>query len=249
MFEGPSKRNLDRYGKNKPYCAINKDDIVGIVPNGSTILTYSRFPKDLTSQLYQLASPDTKTVADTDMMLVKKDKDVKILYDGRYCAVSGFIFGIYDGKYSVLANKRGKGTPDYQGYWNCPCGYLEKYENSKEGIAREILEECHFHIDLDKLKVIYTETDPKECNNGNVTVRHMAFVGNDTYKFDWENHGGEKDEVDSVKWIPVDEIDDYEWAFNHKATIKKLIPSKLKIRLIEFYYNYIEPFTEIGLIV
>lgn len=164
--------------------------------------------------------------------------DPKILYDARICAVSGFVFAVVNGKYSVLANKRGEGTPDYQGYWNCPCGYLERYETSKEGIAREIWEECGYRIDMDKLKVVFTETDPRYCNNGNVTIRHTAFIGAafqfDTFKV---GEGGEENEVDNVKWIPVDEIDQYLWAFNHYNTIKKYAPKKWKRRLIELFYK------------
>lgn len=164
--------------------------------------------------------------------------DPKILYDGRFCAVSGFIFAVVNGKYSVLANKRGEGTPDYQGFWNCPCGYLERFENSKEGIAREIYEECGYRIDLDKLRIKYVETEPEKCNNGNVTIRHIAFIGKE-YQFDTfkVGEGGEDNEVDNVRWIPVDDIDCFEWAFNHYETIKKYMPKKWKRRLIEFIYK------------
>lgn len=162
----------------------------------------------------------------------------KILYDGRFCAVSGFIFAVVNGKYSVLANKRGEGTPDFQGYWNCPCGYLEKFETSQEGLAREIWEECGFRIDIDKIKVAYVETDPRYCNNGNVTIRHTAFIGGqfqfDTFKV---GEGGEENEVENVKWIPVEEIDQYAWAFNHYTTIKKYMPKKWKRRILEFLYR------------
>ena len=49
----------------------------------------------------------------------------KTVFSGRFCAVSGFIYAIVNGKYSILANLRGSGTPDYQGCWNAPCGFLE----------------------------------------------------------------------------------------------------------------------------
>ena len=38
----------------------------------------------------------------------------KTVFSGRFCAVSGFIYAIVDGKYSILVNLRGPGTPDYQ---------------------------------------------------------------------------------------------------------------------------------------
>ena len=130
----------------------------------------------------------------------------KTVFSGRFCAVSGFVYAIVDGKYSILANLRGPGTPDYQGCWNAVCGFLERYENSKEGIAREMLEECGFQIDTDDLKIVHVETEPEECNNGNVTIRHTAFLGKIIPHY-VKKEGGEENEVESVKWIPVDEFD------------------------------------------
>ena len=160
----------------------------------------------------------------------------KTVFSGRFCAVSGFVYAIVDGKYSILANLRGPGTPDYQGCWNAVCGFLERYENSKEGIAREMLEECGFQIDTDDLKIVHVETEPEECNNGNVTIRHTAFLGKIIPHY-VKKEGGEENEVDSVKWIPVDEFDNYKWAFNHAKTTKLYAPGKIKRWLIEFWYN------------
>lgn len=39
----------------------------------------------------------------------------KTLWSGRYCAVSAFIFCKFPDGWKVLANQRGKGTPDFQG--------------------------------------------------------------------------------------------------------------------------------------
>ena len=47
----------------------------------------------------------------------------KTLWSGRYCAVAAFVFCKIFGTWCVLANKRGSGTPNYQGYWNCSCGF------------------------------------------------------------------------------------------------------------------------------
>lgn len=167
----------------------------------------------------------------------------KTVFSGRFCAVSGFIFSIVNGKYSVLANLRGEGTPDYQNHWNCVCGFLECYETSKEGIAREILEECGFQIDLNDLNVIHIETDPKECNNGNVTIRHTAFLGKIIPHY-VTKEGGEINEVDDVKWISIDDIDNYKWAFNHRKTIELYAPKKWKRKLIEFYYKWFKGYNK-----
>lgn len=203
--------------------------MIFIGPNKENLEKYGKnFP-------YKAWLPDQVMVNENDYTCVGKPKTV---FSGRFCAVSGFVYAIVDGKYSILANLRGPGTPDYQGCWNAVCGFLERYETSKEGIAREMLEECGFQIDLDDLKVVHVETEPEECNNGNVTIRHTAFLGKIIPHY-VEKEGGEENEVDSVKWIPIDDIDDYKWAFNHRKTVELYAPKKWKRKLIEFIYKFI----------
>ena len=86
------------------------------------------------------------------------------------------------------------------------------------------------------MKIIHVETDPAECNNGNVTIRHRAFLGKIIPHY-VKREGGEENEVDSIKWIPLDDIDNYKWAFNHRITVEKYAPKKWKRKLIEFVYN------------
>lgn len=178
-----------------------------------------------------------------DNFIVPKNKTIT-LYDGRYCAVAGFIYAMVNGKYSVLANRRGSGTPDFQGYWNCPCGFLERNENSQQGIARETREECVENISPDKFKVVFVQTEPSECNNGNVTIHHTVFLGK-KYQYvlgpnldDWDDgRGGEKNEVQDIKWIPVDQVDEYNWAFGHNKTILKYAAPKWKRIWYKIYYS------------
>jgi len=211
IFTGPNKENLEKYGRNFPWKAWLPNMIEDITPNENSPVTYKCYGQP------------------------------KTVFSGRFVAVSGFIYAIVNGKYSILANLRGEGTPDYQNHWNAVCGFLERYENSKEGIAREILEECGFQIDLDDLKVVHVETEPEECNNGNVTIRHTAFLGNIIPKY-VKKEGGEENEVDNVDWIPIDDIDNYKWAFNHRKTIELYAPKKWKRRLIEIFYKYCKNF-------
>ena len=211
IFTGPNKENLEKYGKNFPYKAW--------LPENVNEIPFSDKADGANGENKWVCCGKPKTV-----------------FSGRFCAVSGFVYAIVDGKYSILANLRGPGTPDYQGCWNAVCGFLERYENSKEGIAREMLEECGFQIDTDDLKIVHVETDPAECNNGNVTIRHTAFLGKIIPHY-VTKEGGEENEVDSVKWIPVDEFDNYKWAFNHAKTTKLYAPKKWKRWLIEFWYN------------
>jgi 8-oxo-dGTP pyrophosphatase MutT (NUDIX family) len=73
----------------------------------------------------------------------------KTLWSGRYCAVAAFAFCKIKGEWCVLANQRGEGTPDFQGYWNCPCGFLDM-EKAEEACSREAFEETGVKIDPSK---------------------------------------------------------------------------------------------------
>lgn len=148
----------------------------------------------------------------------------KTLWSGRYCAVSAFIFCKFPDGWKVLANQRGKGTPDFQGMWNCPCGYLEPDESSTQGCAREAYEETGVKIHPMYFQPCHVETEPENCNHGNVTIRHYAilYYGKDNVSVSKEavmSGGGEEDEVETIGWIDIKDLDKYEWAFDHRDTI------------------------------
>ena len=156
------------------------------------------------------------------------------LWSGRYVAVCGIVTYLNDnGELMFLVNKRGEGTPDFQGCWNLTCGFLEADESGEQGCAREIFEECGIRIkNISRFKLCSVETDPEKCNNGNVTIRYMLHI---TDKNDYDNiiddskfHtlntlGGEENEVADVMWVNEKDIDKYDWAFNHYEIIQEHI--------------------------
>jgi ADP-ribose pyrophosphatase YjhB (NUDIX family) len=146
----------------------------------------------------------------------------KTLWSGRYCAVAAFVFRVMHGEWSVLANLRGSGTPDYQGCWNAVCGFLEANETAQQCCSREIFEETGYIIDPEKFLQVYTQTNPETSNNGNVTLRHIAIIFEDEEVDRSTPEGGEENEVDDVKWIPIYDINGYKWAFNHEDVIDQL---------------------------
>lgn len=159
------------------------------------------------------------------------------VWSGRYTAVCGIVIGFHEDdikKRYVLANKRGKGCPDFNGMWNLPCGFLEGYETGEQGVAREIHEECGISIESDNFTLFYVETDPKKCNNGNVTLRYLTSVCIDDYK-KVDELSGEENEVEDIKWIPLSEYENYEWAFNHKEVIKEI---KERYELVDQISNF-----------
>ena len=157
------------------------------------------------------------------------------LWSGRNCAVTGIVIrqilndkGVYD--YYVLANLRGPGTPDYQGYWNLPCGFLEADETGEEGVCREMFEECGYEVLPRQMELYNVETDPRFCNNGNVTIRYYNIeTCTKLPELKYTNINGEEGEVESVKWINIRDIKDYKWAFNHKKLITDFMWSKCGI--------------------
>ena len=153
----------------------------------------------------------------------------KTLWSGRYCAVAAFVFRRIDDIWSVLANLRGSGTPDYQGCWNAVCGFLEANETAQQGCSREIFEETGYEIKPEKFLQVYTQTDPETSNNGNVTIRHIAIIFGHELGNRKQAEGGEENEVDEIKWIPIDDIHLYDWAFDHDKIISEL------------FYDYIYP--------
>ena len=152
------------------------------------------------------------------------DKFGKFLgWFSRSMATSLFLFcRDKNGMVHVLASERGKGTPDFQGYWNCTCGYLDFNETTKQGALRELKEETGVVIDEEQLHFIGYEDSPT-ANHQNVTFRFGAIINDRTIDdFVFSKKENEKNEVGQIKWIPLNEIDKYDWAFGHKTRIVEI---------------------------
>lgn len=147
----------------------------------------------------------------------------KEFWYSRSVAVVTFVFG-YDknGKKYILANQRGKGTPDYRHLWNVPCGYLDFNESGEEAAKRETFEETNVNLDVSKIHFITASTSPKN-NRQNVSLRYRYDMETNIEDIKLTSDNSEENEVENIKWIPIDEIDNYQWAFEHDKIIKTLI--------------------------
>ena len=138
----------------------------------------------------------------------------------RACAATHFVFcKNTEGKWCILANKRGIGTPDFQGFWNASCGYLDFNESGEQCAQRETYEETGLFVPLEEIKFWNVNTHPS-ANKQNVTLRYVSVLHDkncDTFKMATDN--SEENEVAEIKWIPIDEVENYGWAFNHKEII------------------------------
>lgn len=128
-----------------------------------------------------------------------------------------------DGDWCVLASERGAEAADFRGMWNCPCGYLDFNETVRGCAIRECLEETGVKIDPSQLTFIGYEDDPITANRQNVTFRFGVWITDKvTTDFEFSKKNNEGEEVGEIKWIKVNDIDNYEWAFNHKTRINEI---------------------------
>lgn len=148
-------------------------------------------------------------------------EDGKKYWISRSCAVAVFLFVKDRNDIYILANKRGKGAADFQGYWNCPCGYIDFDETAEQAACREVFEETGYKITPSQIELYKVKSTPTE-NNQNITLRFVGIIDiNDLSKE--APTGGELDEVEDIKLIPICDIPKYQWAFGHLEIAKTLI--------------------------
>ena len=131
----------------------------------------------------------------------------------------------------ILASQRGPGTPDpeFVGKWNLCCGYLDFGESCEEAIVRETLEETGVDITRSKHFVLGVNSDPNADKRQNVSIRYGTLLRGkkEDYEKQFSHALNEKDEVGDIKFIRLDEIDNYEWAFNHDDIIRECMDKVL----------------------
>ena len=132
----------------------------------------------------------------------------------------------------VLAVQRGKGTPDpeYVGTYCMPCGYLDFDETCAQAAQRELIEETGLNFPIKDFKLVSINDIPESDKRQNVTFRYVINSNvpvEDLCKL-FTTKNSEKDEVESIKFIKLSNIDNYEWAFNHQKLIKEISLKKEK---------------------
>lgn len=122
----------------------------------------------------------------------------------------------------ILANIRGPKTPDpeFRGCWCMPCGYLDYNETIKEAAAREVFEETGVSIDSKNLILFSINDNPEDDKRQNVTFRYRYIVKEPIETIKLSSKNSEEQEISGIKWIPLSDIDNYKWAFNHDKIIR-----------------------------
>lgn len=129
-------------------------------------------------------------------------------------------------KDSVVVIQRGKGTPDpeYVGKYCLPCGYLDFDETCAQAARRELIEETGLNLPLSDFKLVNINDDPNGDKRQNLTFRYVVRtpLSEEELELMFTTKNSEKDEVASIRFIKMSNIDMYELAFNHNNLIKEL---------------------------
>jgi len=137
----------------------------------------------------------------------------------------------------VLITQRGIGAADNHGLWCVSCGYLDHDETTSEAAIRELWEETSINsqsilnMKKDDLNYIICNRIDKEWginskptnNRQYVSIRYgLYFVMNDFInRIKLSSENSEPNEIADLRWIPLSEVNNYEYAFNHDKLIKE----------------------------
>jgi 8-oxo-dGTP pyrophosphatase MutT (NUDIX family) len=148
----------------------------------------------------------------------------KEIWISRSVAVTCVIAASHNHMTYVAIEKRGKKL-DKPGKWCIPCGYLDWNESGTKAVIREVYEEIGLNIKNIKFHYFcksYLEqpwkvdTSPTE-NRQNVVLHYgIKFIPEHydlpVLKFD-------HDEIVDAKWVLVEKLHKYKFAFNHNKLI------------------------------
>lgn len=135
------------------------------------------------------------------------------------------VVGVFT-KDSFLVVQRGTGTPDpeFVGKYCMPCGYLDFDETCVQAAKRELFEETGLSLPEHYFELASINDEPDKDKRQNITFRYivkLALPTKDVESMLSTKHS-EENEVSSIKFINIKDIDKYEYAFNHNDLIKKL---------------------------
>jgi 8-oxo-dGTP pyrophosphatase MutT (NUDIX family) len=168
--------------------------------------------------------------------ILHADENGRKFWESRSCAAVVVVLGIHKETIFTLVEKRSK-IMDAPGLWAVPSGYLDWGETGWEAAKREIWEETGFDCDKFKTYLIsdndeqpfFVNTEPTENHQNVALVYCIIYDFNNALPLfveDFKNF-----EVDEIRWIPIEEVEHYEWAFLHDVRIEQAV-EKFKKYLI-----------------
>lgn len=157
---------------------------------------------------------------DYNKVINKQTKREKTLY-------SDFI--LFNENYEVLLLKRSTWDTSNPGVWVLPGGHVDPGEDHLTAAKRELIEETGYSVYDEKINVENVGSyDDDKCH---IEYFKATINQNDqTPNLQWE-------EVRDVKWVPVDELHEYDFIFNMKSNLLKIlnIPKQEKTEIKKTY--------------
>lgn len=151
-------------------------------------------------------------------------EDGQTYWRSRSCTTVGYVFcADKDGYLCVLANQRGPGAPTNVGKWNVPCGYIGFIEecgdvDGNHAIVRETYEETG--VKLNPSDMVFDSVSFSTTDEENINLRYIcAIVDKKCEDFILTDKYSEPNEVSAIRWIRLENISDFNWAFGHEKTI------------------------------
>lgn len=115
----------------------------------------------------------------------------------------------------ILLNKRGTATKNENHKWNLPVGYLDFNETLKQCAIREVFEETGVRLPENKIKLHNINSTPDDSNQ-DIGFRYYIMLDGFTIDHKVSKKYMEKNEVESIMWLPLKHINEITWAWNHK---------------------------------
>jgi len=116
----------------------------------------------------------------------------------------------------VLCVKRGENVTQ-TGKWCMPCGYLDYDETIEECAYREVYEETGLYlIDVEEIELMEINSDPSSSKKQNIHFHYRMFASEE-YSVDVSKV--DQGEVIAIEWVHKNDLDKYDFAFNHDTRI------------------------------
>lgn len=162
----------------------------------------------------------------------------KIVWDSRSVVVNSTIIILKDDEMYALICDRGPDSDVAPNLTNLPAGYLDRNETTQEAVVRETWEETGLNVnhllnDPHKYEVInnymntsWTHSSDPDGINQNVSIKYgllvKALTDTDFPKLTNE-HNDVPNETVNPRWMPLDDVEEQKWAFNHDKTIEEFL--------------------------
>lgn len=143
------------------------------------------------------------------------------LWYSRSLACNAILLSKIKGELCVLACKRGQGCEFHKGLWNVPGGFIDFDEDAKDAARRELFEETGVKLDRSRLWFFRLDTTPRSKRQTMIASFVGIFDSKEVEKWCFSTEYSEPDETEEIRWISINEIDNYDWLSGQKEVIRE----------------------------